>query len=646
MSVHSKVSTHPSQSKSFDFKYIVPMFPYPSGVLHMGHVRNYTISDVIATHYRRQGESVMYPIGWDAFGLPAENAAREKGIEPRIWTDSNIQEMKKQFEMLDCQFNWSQEIATHDPQYSAHGQALFLRMLKAGWIEQRTGEVDWDPIDQTVLAKEQVIQGRGWRSGAVVEKKTLKMWYAKTKTLSKRLDEEMHRVKWPKTVQNTQRAWIGWDENTKSAHLHDWCISRQRSWGTPIPIIECQDCGDVPALEEMLPLKNLSTYPTSAERAIQCPSCGKDALRSVETLDTFWDSAFYFYMYPKVKEGVCPTFEPHQPIAPIRGKPIQVDIYIGGREHTTMHLLYARWFAKVMKEMGEIVNEEPFQTLITQGMVCAPAFRTISTHAKQVPEWVSPKEVEKTSHGYQRKTDKVPIECVGSVKMSKSKKNGVNPNEVIEKYGPDAIRFAMMFAVPFSQDMSWGEEMAEVAQKHLTRLMKIAQEIGKVERVNAFANPPSNALALQAKIKEAFEKGEGVNALLGQALGVMREAYEAHQQGKTSEAHWMLCQVLDAMYPVIPKTALEAGVFMGWTPHPVAPPMVQSKRPITIQINGVTRGVIDRASSAEEAWERFRMEYPEVIQKYLPEGKQDEIWVEGRLLNVLSSVRKKPGIKI
>jgi leucyl-tRNA synthetase len=614
--------------------YIVPMFPYPSGRLHMGHVRNYAISDTLARHHRRQGERVLHPIGWDAFGLPAENAARQQGADPRAWTDANIEAMRVQLHSLGFEFDQAHELATHTPDYIRAGQSLFLRFYRAGLIERRSGEVWWDPVDQTVLANEQVINGCGWRSGAPVQTKVLSMLYARIKEHVVDLDAGLDALQWPSQAKAAQKAWIG--AHDTPIRLRDWCLSRQRSWGTPVPLVDCGSCGEVPADEASLPLPNLPTHATEQDRTCACPSCGQSALRSNETLDTFWDSAFYTYAYPGVAEGQ---------VTEVAGPAFQewskVDLYIGGLEHSTMHLLYARWFARALRTVGIDVPAEPFTRLIGQGMVCAPAFQATNG------SWVEPSQVRQKGKGWVDEQGR-PVEHRGVVKMSKSKKNGVDPAEAIAQHGPEAVRFAMLFAAPYGIDIAWEDHVLGTAAHHLTRIIGQASTMASAPAGSSAAALSQAVLAMQHKAVSSYDHDEGLNAMMGACLGVWRQAEQAARAGQGDAARSAALAVGNALWPVAPRSIEQAMrcIDPAWTPTPLLAPATAVARPLVIQINGRKRAVVETAmNSAEEAMIWLQANHPEVVSAHLPHGVARTIWQEGKVVNFVAAQGPKALIK-
>lgn len=585
--------------------YILEMWPYPSGDLHMGHVRNYTIGDIVARLRYLQGYSVFHPMGWDAHGLPAENAAKEHNIHPKIWTEKNINNMRHQLKSLFFSYDWDYEMATCDSAYYKFQQQLFIAMFKAGFIKKKESYVNWDPVDQTVLANEQVIDGKGWRSGAPIQKKLLSQWFCTISDFSNVLLEDLDQLEghWPKQILTMQRNWIGKDtgygitfhveenkENsileifTKSpyyvpkvefvavapdseygvylykkyshiqefiknnprddknqdtngfftgfyvinpfnqkkiplyignyvlgdygtgavmgvpsvcendhnfaiAHnikieypikiqdylsqdtdddkkltkelldkkivyiktvykIKDWCISRQRYWGAPIPIIYCDYCGILP--NEDLPV-HVSSDMNNINYYIKCPKCGKDAKRESDTMDTFFDSSFYFWLFP-----LFPEIKKNDKIfiKDLKRYPV-VDLYIGGPEHAVLHLLFARFFGKVLKILGYIDESEPFKNLYTQGMICLQTYKNKITN-----KFIYPKDVfEENGVFYTLNNNEKQEVIVGNYeKMSKSKKNVISPEEIINQYGVDALRLFIVSDTPCDKDLQWNDK--------------------------------------------------------------------------------------------------------------------------------------------------------------------------------------------
>nr|XP_022909826.1 probable leucine--tRNA ligase, mitochondrial [Onthophagus taurus] len=574
--------------------YVLSMFPYPSGQLHMGHVRVYTISDSVARFQRMNGKNVIHPIGWDAFGLPAENAAIERNIPPEDWTKQNIDHMKTQLKQLGCSFDWDREISTCSPEYYRWTQDLFLKLYEKGLVYQKKALVNWDPVDKTVLADEQVDEnGYAWRSGAKVEKKYLKQWFVKTRYFAKDLydglsDDILH--DW-RDILKIQKHWIGdcngitfdlnligsedektisiWTDKPEyfseakfiivpknhlfanydgevsqggvkklkihaenfitnknipiyvdsnnfefeseyylgfpglnehdtnfaiqqniqyktpeiltppeinditqkivdkaknlnkggyktSAKLKDWLISRQRYWGTPIPIIHCKFCGPQPVPRKNLPielpkmkeenLKNVSLSKCHDWLETSCPKCNQLALRETDTMDTFVDSSWYYLRY----------LDPHNTKEIFNKEIIKnyspVELYIGGKEHAVLHLYYARFINHFLYSLGLVPTKEPFKRLLVQGMVMGRSFR-VKNSGRYVKETeVKVIDLKRNKAVLKDTNDPVVIQWE---KMSKSKHNGVDPNEMFKNYGVDTTRLLIMADVAPTSHRNW-----------------------------------------------------------------------------------------------------------------------------------------------------------------------------------------------
>ena len=646
--------------------YVCSMLPYPSGKLHMGHVRNYTLNDVLYRYRRMKGDNVMTPMGWDSFGLPAENAALSKKVAPAAWTYQNIEDMKSQMKPLGLAFDWSREVTTCRPEYYRWNQWMFLKMLEKGIAYRKTQIVNWDPVDKTVLANEQVIDGRGWRSGAKVEKREIPGYYLGITQYAEELLADLEKLDgWPEQVRRMQEHWIGksigvnfafpyeidgeqkrlnvyttradtimgvtfvavaaehplakrlardradlqafiaecaegsvseadmanmekkgvptgfyvthplngrkvevwianyvlmsygegavmavpahderdfafakkfgieiiqsvavegetfstdaWQEwygdKTRNPYcvnsgkydglhineaidavaadlkamglgdkqtmfrLRDWGISRQRYWGTPIPIINCPHCGPVPVPEQDLPVvlpENLipdgSGNPLNKCEeflACKCPKCGADARRETDTMDTFVDSSWYFMRYCSPDSDKAMVDERNDYWGPM-------DQYIGGIEHAVLHLLYARFWTKVMRDLGLVKFDEPFKRLFTQGMLTAECFyRELEDGRKR---WYYPSEIDIEYDEKGRpskvtsKEDGLPVVSGGIEKMSKSKNNVVEPRDIIKQFGADTARTFVMFAGPPDQSAAWSNSGAEGSYRFLRRL--------------------------------------------------------------------------------------------------------------------------------------------------------------------------------
>jgi len=611
----------PKASPSKKKYYVLSMFPYPSGKLHMGHVRVYSLSDAFAHYYRMRGYNVIHPMGWDAFGLPAENAAIENKLSPKDWTETNIAKMKDQLIDLGCIFDWDREIATCDPSYYKWTQHLFLELQKAGLVFQKESVVNWDPVDQTVLADEQVDNnGCSWRSGAKVEKKPLRQWFFRTtqfcESLLQGLDDPSL-VNW-RDIVKAQSNWIGKCNGTKidfkiesecgsvddelsmwtqtpefifatefiaihpdhilnnshtqkrliavnpfsgekvpvimtsdleydygsqtihgipsvkeelkdfavnnniscnksvlsikgdetvltnsgeytgmtlkdarkevmsaalergiggypvSSNLQDWLISRQRYWGTPIPMVHCSSCGTVPVPQADLPvelpvLDGLSAKGASPLLAATewlkttCPGCGGPATRETDTMDTFVDSSWYYlrYLDPKNSE---------EPFSSEAVKDMPVDLYIGGKEHAYLHLYFARFFAHFLHSIGKLETKEPFINLITQGMVRGKSYRVKGSQRYLKPE----DTMESEGKTFESGTGSPVV--VEWEKMSKSKYNGVDPSALINKYGCDTVRMMILTNVGPYTDRNWSEAEHPGIRNMQIKLWKLVQQ--------------------------------------------------------------------------------------------------------------------------------------------------------------------------
>lgn len=571
---------HAKEASAKESFYVLSMFPYPSGNLHMGHVRVYSISDSMARFHRLNGKRVLHPMGWDAFGLPAENAALQRNIPAADWTRDNIAHMKKQLELLGASFDWTREFATCEPEYYRWTQDLFIKLFDNGLAYQEAALVNWDPVDKTVLAEEQVdANGRSWRSGAKVEKKLLRQWFIRTTRFAKQLYDglqDLNREDW-KDIIKIQKHWIGecngyafdlevvggkgsdsverinvWTEcpeqlsglncfiALKNAHilnktdqteflsdlrvwnpftnaeipiiftdtvaypvgrsgstrdvylgtahvdndielsirfnlpkvgedlthnseerrrkvldkaqelniggypisskLQDWLISRQRKWGTPIPIIHCDDCGPVPDRSLPVLLESL-TAPETA-----CPNCQRPARRETDTMDTFVDSSWYFLRFLDPHNSGA-MFDPE-----LAHKQMPVDLYIGGKEHAELHLYYARFIGHFLHSQHLLPQPEPFKRLLVQGMVMGRSFKQ-----RETGKYLSEHEVEvvdaKKNKAVEIGTGK-PVTMAWE-KMSKSKMNGVDPAAIIGEYGCDTTRLFILGNVAPVSHRNW-----------------------------------------------------------------------------------------------------------------------------------------------------------------------------------------------
>jgi len=792
-----RVSEDPAREKF----YCLSMFPYPSGRLHVGHVRNYTIGDVISRFRRMRGYNVLQPMGWDAFGLPAENAAHKHGRPPAEWTRENIGHMRSQLKQLGFAYDWSRELATCDPDYYRWEQWLFTRLLKKGLAYRRNAVVNWDPVDQTVLANEQVIDGRGWRSGALVERREIPQWFVWITAYAEELLAAIDELPgWPEAVRTMQRNWIGRsrgalirfdvdggdplevfttrpdtlmgatcmavaaehplalaaaekdpeirafvdecrrgttseadletmekkgmplgaeaihpltgdrlpihvanfvlmaygtgavmsvpghddrdhafakkydlpivqvidaadgdhvdisqaaytdygvlvnsgefdgldsatafdriverlaEEGRGEEQIHwrlrDWGVSRQRYWGAPIPVIHCESCGTVPVPDDQLPVvlpedvafegvgspikKDPGFYETT------CPECGGKAERDTDTFDTFFESSWYFARY------ACPDND-RAMLDERADYWLPVDQYVGGVEHAILHLLYARFFHKLMRDEGLLSSDEPFTNLLTQGMVLKDG-----------------------------------------AKMSKSRGNTVDPQELIDTLGADTVRLFIMFAAPPDQTLDWSDSGAEGAHRFLKRLWKAVHEHVSAGPVDESARDPARLggahKALRRKLHETLRKVTDdmdrrftFNTAVAAVMELMNELGTV--QDGSDEGHAVAREVLDhvvlMLSPIVPHIAHVLWFALGheravveesW-PVVDEAALAREELDLVVQVNGKLRGRIQvPADAAEDALREAALAQENVARH--TEGKEIRkvIVVPGKLVNVV-----------
>ncbi|HSV17390.1 MAG TPA: leucine--tRNA ligase [Casimicrobiaceae bacterium] len=798
--------------------YCVSMLPYPSGKLHMGHVRNYTINDVMARHLRMRGYNVLMPMGWDAFGLPAENAAMKSGQPPAQWTRTNIASMKRQMQAMGLAIDWSREIAACDPAYYRWNQWLFLRMLEKGIAYRKTQVVNWDPVDQTVLANEQVIDGRGWRTGAVVEKREIPGYYLRITEYAEELLAYLDKMDgWPERVKTMQANWIGrsvgvrfafphdirdtdgnligdgklwvfttradtimgvtfcavapehplathaaflsahvrdfvhearrgsvaeadmatmekkgvptglyvthpltgeqvevwvgnyvlmaygegavmgvpahderdfafarkyglrilpvieidgetfdherwqpWYEDKGRGHcvnsgkydglaydaavdaiaadlafkglgekrttyrLRDWGVSRQRYWGTPIPIVHCAEHGAVPVPDDQLPvilpedcIPDGSGNPLNQREDFlrtTCPRCGGPARRETDTLDTFVDSSWYYMRY------TCPDAPTMVDARNDYWMPM--DQYIGGIEHAILHLLYARFWTKVMRDMGLLHFDEPFTRLMTQGMVLNHVWFTRNDKGGREyhpPEDVTPVMGDDGRVASGKLADGSAVQYGGVSKMSKSERNGVDPEDIIARYGADTARHFVMFAAPPEATLEWSDAGVEGSYRFLRRLWTYAQ--GQIGAAASSSGQDSDiALRTRREIHLALRQADydygrvQYNTVVSAGYKMLNalEALAAASPGRDAVAREGLSILLRVLYPVIPHTAWvlwrDAGYAedMGnlldapW-PQVDEAALAQEEIELVLQVNGKVRGKITVPVTADRA---------------------------------------------
>ncbi|MFI2361566.1 class I tRNA ligase family protein [Promicromonospora sp. NPDC019610] len=458
-------------------RYLLTMFPYPSGDLHMGHAEVFAITDVVARHWRAKGFDVLNPVGWDSFGLPAENAAIRRGEHPAVFTEANIATQAASIERYGVSFDWSRRLHTHEPAYYRWTQWLFARLHERGLAYRAEAEVNWCPHDRTVLANEQVVDGACERCGTAVVARSLTQWFFRTTAYADRLLDDMTLLEpgWPAHVLTMQRNWIGRSvgpDGEPTYRLHDWLISRQRYWGAPIPVVHCAACGEVLVPDDELPVElphlegdHLApggVSPLAAARdwvETTCPRCGGRAERDTDTMDTFVDSSWYFLRY------LSPGYDggPFRPEDAARWMPTA--LYVGGVEHATMHLLYARFVTKVLYDMGLVPSPEPYARLMNQGQV--------------------------VNHGRA---------------MSKSLGNGVDLAAELDRHGVDAVRLAMLFAGPPEDDVDWADVSPGAMRTFLARVLRLVPAPGPSSSRGSSVSRPGSRHARPAELRRTVHR--------------------------------------------------------------------------------------------------------------------------------------------
>ncbi len=826
--------------------YVLEMFPYPSGRIHMGHVRNYTLGDVVARYKRAQRFNVLHPMGWDAFGLPAENAAIENKVHPAHWTQENIATMRRQLQIMGLSYDWSREIATCDLDYYRHEQKMFLDFFTAGLAYQKESWVNWDPEENTVLANEQVIDGKGWRSGADVEKRLLSQWFLKITAFTEELLKDLETLeRWPGRVRLMQEKWIGrsegayiffelegldehlevyttrpdtifgasfcalaathplarelatddpdlkafidecgrtgtsevaietaektgYDTGVRVIHpfqdgkafplyvanfvlmeygtgsifgcpahdqrdldfarkygldvlpvvapsdidaegfsvdaeaytddgvlvnssflnglsveeakaaiaerleaggkgrkgvnyrLRDWGVSRQRYWGCPIPVIHCSDCGIVPVPEDDLPVvlpedvaldkpgNPLERHPTWKDT--ECPTCGKPARRETDTFDTFFESSWYFARF--CSPGADTPFE-----RKAADYWLPVDQYIGGIEHAVLHLLYSRFFTRALKQCGYLEIKEPFEGLLTQGMICH------ETYKDETGRWLFPDDVEWSGDRtvVQRATGK-PVEVGRSEKMSKSKKNIVDPESIIDTYGADTARLFMLSDSPPDRDLDWTEAGIEGAWRYVNRLWRMVNGRDPGKPIIPIGAPRPNIEAgekdspgLIFTLKETHKTIANVTRdferfHFNKVVARIRELTNCVDDlaGDNDAAAWVrrftLETVVRLVGPMMPHLGEELWHSLGhetlladedW-PMAKAAYLVEDTVPVAVQVNGKRRGeVLLPLDTDQESAQAAALEVANVKAAIGDKPVRKIIFVPNRIINVV-----------
>ena len=824
--------------------YCLPMFPYPSGKLHMGHVRNYTIGDVVSRFQRMQGKNVMQPMGWDAFGLPAENAAINNNTAPAGWTYENIAYMKTQLKQLGFGYDWSRELATCQPEYYRWEQWFFTKLLEKDLVYKKMATVNWDPVDQTVLANEQVIDGRGWRSGAVVEQKEIPQWFIRITAYAQELLDDLDQLdEWPEQVRTMQRNWIGrsegiemdfaiansnekisvyttrpdtvmgvtyiavaaqhpialeaaknnptlaafcdkcknlklveaelatmakdgvdtgvkvihpltgeevpvWTANfvlmgygsgavmSVPAHdqrdyefakeyglnmtavikpkdrdvdisevaytekgvcfnsgafdgldfeaafnaveaelvkqgkgkrqvnfrLRDWGVSRQRYWGSPIPVLNLEDGSVVPVPEDRLPVilpedvtMNGITSPIKADLEwAKTTYNGQPATHETDTFDTIMESSWYYARY-------CSPRSDDKMLDPAKANYwLPVDQYIGGIEHAILHLLYSRFFHKLLRDFGLVDCDEPYKKLLTQGMVLADAFYYEDEKGGKV--WISPNDAitetdEKGKVISAKMENGQALIFDGMCKMSKSKNNGVDPQIMIDQYGADSVRLFMMFAAPAEQTLEWSNSALEGSLRFLKRLWKLATDhiaLGNVDPLDVTKHN-NNQKALRrelhktiAKVSDDIGRRQTFNTAIASVMELMNKLTKAPMKEVQDRA--ILQEALEAVVvllsPITPHICAELFELLGLEGDILTAPwpsvdekaLVEDSKLIIVQVNGKLRTKFTAAADiTKEAIEALALVDENVIK--FTDGKtvRKIIYIPGKLLNIVAN---------
>ena len=858
-----EVGNEPSDKPS---RYMLSMFPYPSGKLHMGHVRNYTISDVLSRYYRLKGFEVMQPMGWDGFGLPAENAAIANQTPPAAWTFANIDNMRAQLKLLGLSIDWSREFATCSPEYYQWEQWLFLQLYKKGLVYKKLSTVNWDPVDNTVLANEQVIDGKGWRSGAPVEKRDIPMYYFNITDYADELLDDLDQLEghWPSEVLTMQRNWIGrssgmevhfpyvlaGQENTLDvfttrpdtlmgvtyvavaaehplaqyaseqddtiaqfcalckkgsvaeadlakaekigmdtgltvthpltgeevpvwvanyvlmsygsgavmavpAHderdyefatkynlpikqvidipngyfdeieadakandtvanlayterntlvnsgefdgldfeqafdamlaklepqelakkkiqyrLRDWGVSRQRYWGCPIPMVNCEHCGTVPVEEQDLPvvlptdvvpdgrgnpLKNIPEFVNTT-----CPKCGNPAERETDTFDTFVESSWYYARF------ASPNDAQNMVNKSAANKWLPVDQYIGGVEHAVMHLLYARFFHKLMRDENLVSGNEPFANLMTQGMVLAGTFYRVNADGSTTYYFAEDIDIEFDERGQPikalLKADGQPVTIGKIEKMSKSKNNGVDPQLTIDKYGADTVRLYTLFTAPADQTLEWSDDALKGPYNFVKKVWRIATEHMQALAdanlsLDALNNNALNTDDLSKEAKNLRRKTHETIAKIDNDLGdrlalntpvssLMELSNELASFKASSEQDLRvqhealvdLLTMLSVYAPHVGEHLLEAlGLESSALTYPAVDEnaLVQDTITMVVQVNGKMRGKMDVAPNSDPEQLKVQARTMESVAKFITGDIKKEIVVPNKLVNIV-----------
>ena len=572
-------------------RYILDMFPYPSGAsMHVGHLEGYVGTDILSRYFRMKGYSVLHPMGWDAFGLPAENYAIKTGIHPDKSTHENIKTFKRQLETSGMSYDWDKEIDTSSPEFYKWTQWIFIQLFKAGLAYKKKSPVNWCPKDETVLANEQVVEGKCERCDTEVIQKDMDQWFFKITAYADRLISGLEKIDWPEDVKIQQKNWIGREKGKKGVtyHIHDWLISRQRYWGCPIPMVYCEDDGWQPVPDTELPVKLPSDVdflphgesPIARSKTFQkdvvCPICGKQAKREVDTMDIYVDSSWYFLRYPSVnlnpkseEKGNWKLENPWDPEVTKAWLP--VDDYVGGG-HVVQHLLFARFFWKFLFDQGLIdksVGDEPFLKLRAPGWILGPDSR----------------------------------------KMSKRWGNIVTPDDIIPKFGADTLRVYEMFMGPFDVMKPWSVTGVEGASRFLGRVWRLFESSHSGDRLErtmeSHQDPTTSAKAsfqddVLSKLHQTIKKvGEDIeNYKFNTAISSLMELVNVFVEYKISNIEYLsiLARLLAPFAPHMMEEIWVEVLGMPFGIHKAPWPsydpklIVQNEVTVVVQVNGKVRG--------------------------------------------------------
>lgn len=592
--------------------YILDMFPGPSGPLHMGHVKNYGIGDVVARYHRRKGYTVFRPIGWDAFGLPAEIAAIKHGVHPREWTDKHIAIQKQQFKSLGIYNDWSAEINTSDSAYYKWNQWLFLKLYEHGLAYQAERSVNWCPQCQTTLANEEVVENACERCDTAIVEKPLQQWFLKITAYAEALLNGLDDLpNWPDRLKTMQRHWIGRSEGADghvTYHMRDWCISRQRYWGTPIPIIHCKTCGTVPVPESDLPVRlpNMTDFAPDGQPPLSratnfvntpCPKCEQPAKRECDTMTGFVCSSWYFLRYTS-PHNHKQMFDPKAV-----KKWLPVTTYIGGKEHSVGHLMYARFICHFLHDLGLIHFTEPVTHLFTQGVVGKD----------------------------------------GS-KMSKSRGNVVSIENMVTQYGADTARMFILFATPPDRDMEWSDEGVAGIHRFLHRVWRTMSDSQSSPQNQTTDENLTRIMhqTIQAVTKdiERWQHNTAISRLMELTHAIQQT--QSEDRGNTQEA----CEILVSLIaPFAPHMAETLWQKLGHTtsvhrsPWPNYDPQLtrQKTMEIAIQINGKKRDTITVPRTSVEPDIVHKAQTSQgIINALIDHSIQRIIYVPNRLVNFVT----------